>query len=269
MLKQASYFLASMLVLLAIFVAAERTSSPFFEGCINQQQDVTFVVRYVKCSGLFVERHGVGISALAAIIIAAFTCTLWLATTEQARLTRNAFIADKRAFVFAKGIQPLWELDPTTGLYNWRINAVFENSGETPTEGLLLYVDGLLSNTPIAPTFDFNYVDPNAAPGTGMLGPKAIGIGGGAPHFPRPPLTPQDILDMQTGRKFFYLWGWAKYSDTLPDTPRHITRFCWLILVTGNPFGYNPAVPNSVQFFNLHQGRGNCADNECIRQGLG
>ena len=284
MLKQAAYFLISIVVLLALFVAIERTSSPFFQSCITDQQetksdtaskenpssDGTILTRYVNCSGRFIEGHGVGITALATVIIAAFTCTLWIATSQQAQLTREAFIADKRAFVFASGIQPVFEPDIASGHFNWRIGPIWHNSGDTATQGLQIYTDGFLSNVPIPPNFDFNQINANVPPGAGMLGPKMFSAGGQAPHMPHPALTPQDILDIQNGRRFFYLWGWARYHDTLPNTQMHITRYCWRIISTGNPLLFNPLVdPNGVRFFNLYEARGNCADEECRRQNLG
>ncbi|PNE12175.1 MAG: hypothetical protein CR217_05030 [Beijerinckiaceae bacterium] len=96
-----------------------------------------------------------------------------------------------------------------------------------------------------------------------MLGPKAISMGGAAPLIPAAPITPQDIIDTQNGTKFIYLWGWTKYFDVFPRTAEHITRFCWLILTTGNPMTFNPAQPGSLTFHNLHHVEGNCADDEC------
>jgi len=186
----------------------------------------TILTSYVDCSGQFIDRHGVGITALATIIIAAFTCTLWIATGQQAQFAKDAFIADKRAFVFASGIQPLYEPNVVTGHFDWRIGPIWHNSGDTPTRGLRIYTDGFLSNIPISPTFDFNQINPNVPPGSGMLGPKMSSGGGQAPHMPGAALTPQDILDIQAGTKFFYLWGWARYSDTLPEAPQRITRYC-------------------------------------------
>ncbi|MGD0335031.1 MAG: hypothetical protein ABSA90_17535 [Xanthobacteraceae bacterium] len=283
MLRQATYFLALIIVLLAIFVAVERTSSPFFQGCINNQQNAnansaakdepssygTILASYVACSGRFIEGHGVGITALATFIIAAFTGTLWLATSQQAQLTREAFIADKRAFVFAKGLLSFYE-PGNAGQFNWRLAPVWENSGDTPTRGMQIYTDCLLSNSRMPATFDFTYTDPASPPGPGLLGPKMPGTGGQAPHFPSAAITPQDILDIQGNRKFLYLWGWARYSDILPNTPRRITRFCWQIFVAGDPLAFNPSVdPQSIRFSNVHQARGNCADDECVLQGLG
>jgi hypothetical protein len=50
------------------------------------------------------------------MVIAAFTFTLWRATTAQFELARDAFIADKRAFVFASGIQAVYERDAATSI---------------------------------------------------------------------------------------------------------------------------------------------------------
>jgi hypothetical protein len=268
--------LATFIVFVAAFVFIERSFSPTFQQCVaspegnNPSLFGVTIDQYVRCTGGFVKTYEAAISALAAVIIAAFTGTLWVATSRQAALTREAFIADKRAFVFASGIQSFYEPDPS-GHFNWRIAPVWQNSGDTPTRRLRIYTDGFFSNAPISPTFDFNYIDPKSPAGTGLLGPKMPCIGGQAPHSPhQAALTPQDILDIQNGKKFFYLWDWVRYYDTLPNTSEHITRFCWRILSTGNPLTFNPLVdPNSVRFFNLYDARGNCADEECVLQGLG
>jgi hypothetical protein len=267
-------FAITILVLLAMFVAVERTSSPLFKECLGKHQDSTSSVRvslkaYVECTGDFLDKNNGSVTALATIVIAAFTATLWRTTTAQFELAREAFIADKRAFVFASGITAFYEPDPATGQFNWRVGPVWQNSGDTPTSELRLYTDGFLSNISIPATFDFTATNPAVPPGPGMLGPKMSSQGGQAPHLPNSALTPQDVFDIQQGRKFFYLWGWARYRDTLPTTPEHVTRYCWRIMVTGDPFTFNPAVdPSSVRFFNLYEPRGNCADEECRLQGL-
>jgi hypothetical protein len=283
MSKQIVLLLAAFVVFCIGSMFVERAFSPTFQQCITSHQNkensvaeekpsafLVAVSDYVRCSARMVKTYEAAITAVATIILAVFTATLWIATSRQAQLTREAFIADKRAFVFASGVVALYEPDVTTGHFNWRIGPVWQNSGDTPTKGLRLYTDGFLSNVLIPPAFDFNQIDANVPPGAGMLGPKMSSPGGQAPHLPHPALTPQDVLDIQNGRKFFYLWGWARYSDTLPDTPQHITRYCWRILAQGNPLLFNPLQdPNGVRFFNLYEARGNCADEECTLQGLG
>ena len=178
MARQIALLSAILIVLLAVFVFAERTFSSSFQQCIGSQENnekepsvfgIT-VDNYVRCTGDFVKTYEAAIGALATIMIAAFTGTLWIATSRQAQLTREAFVADKRAFVFASGIQPHDEPDVATGHFNWRLGPIWQNSGDTPTQGLQIYTDGFLSNVPISPTFDFNYIDPVAPPGPGMLG---------------------------------------------------------------------------------------------------
>ncbi|HEY7246953.1 MAG TPA: hypothetical protein VH678_24025 [Xanthobacteraceae bacterium] len=206
-----------------------------------------------------------GVSAIATAAIAVFTIVLVWVTSRQARLTKEALIADKRAFVFAKNIFPVWELDRQTGEYNWRFRPVWENSGDTPTKGMTLYVDCELRNTILPQGFDFTRTTIPAGPG--MLGPRATSTGGAAPHYPVAAITPTDIVDIQAGKKFLYLWGWVRYWDVFPKTPQHITRFCWQIMPLGNPKNYNPAqvpgAPESLNFGYLHQSEGNCADEEC------
>ncbi len=284
MVKQIAFMLVTVAVFITAFVLIERTFSPNFQQCIATHTDNkndgtakknlsplgTTVTSYVQCSGDFLAENGEAITALATIIIAAFTCTLWVATSRQAKLTREAFVADKRAFVFASGINALYEHDTNSGQFNWRMSTVWQNSGDTPTRGLQFYTDCFLSNSRMQPTYDFTYTDPAVPPGSGMLGPKMASTAGQAPHFPQAAITPQDIVDIQHGNKFLYLWGWARYFDTLPDTPRRITRFCWQIIISGDPVTFDPRVdPQSVRFFNVYQPRGNCADEECALQGLG
>jgi hypothetical protein len=284
MARQLLLLLTTFILIVAACVFSERAFSPTFQQCVasnptseqnnsaeqNPSAFGVIVSNYVRCSARLVKVYQAAITAVATLVIAAFTGTLWIATSRQAALTRDAFIADKRAFVFANGIAPLYEPDITTNHFNWRIGPVWHNSGDTPTQNMRIYTDGFLSNVPIPPTFDFNQIDAAQPPGAGMLGPKMSSGGGQAPHMPGAALTPQDILDIQNGRKYFYLWGWARYSDTLPDTSEHITRYCWRIISTGNPLIFNPLVDsNGVRFFNLYEARGNCADEECELQGLG
>ena len=102
-----------------------------------------------------------------------------------------------------------------------------------------------------------------------MLGPQSESPAGMAPRFAHPPISAQDIRDLQAGAKFLYLYGSARYSDILPGTPEHITRFCWQMVASGDPFIFDPAInPQGLTWSNIHQSRGNCADAECTLQGL-
>jgi hypothetical protein len=285
MLRSAAVFIVGIIILLAAFYFAERSFSPAFQACAAKHQaadpsrtpddDVTgrwisLVENGVRCSGKFVEANSAAITALAAIIVAAFTASVWIATGHQAKLTRQAVMAGKRAFVFPTGVVALPESNAKTGSFDWRLVPAWENSGETPTRNLRIYTDYILTNVPLPETFSFSQIDPEEPPAMAMLGPKATSKGGIAPHSASPALTPQDILDIQSGQRFLYWWGWARYSDILPNTPERVTRFCWQIIADGNPLTFNPLLdPQGLRWSNIHQRRGNCADDECRWQGLG
>jgi hypothetical protein len=77
------------------------------------------------------------------------------------------------------------------------------------------------------------------------------------------------LQDVQLGRKFLYLWGWARYYDVFPNTEQHVTRFAWAVTVTGDPFNYEPGTTtDTLGFGNIYLARGNCADDECRLQRL-
>jgi hypothetical protein len=177
-------------------------------------------------------------------------------------IARDAMVAGQRAFVFAVNVVGLWDLDPATQQYNWRLRALIRNSGNTPTKNLTMHTSCLLLNHELPKNFDFDS-NMTAKIGTGLLGPKADGFGGVAPVSPEPALTPQDLIDVQKGRKWLYFMGWLRYHDVFPETPQHITRYCWLVTPSGDPTIFTPANPSGVTFPSIHHFEGNCADDEC------
>lgn len=176
-------------------------------------------------------------------------------------IARDAMVAGERAFVFALGVTGFFELDSNTGHYNWRLRPNWQNSGDTPTRHMTMNSTCLLRTEPLPLGFDFDAVTRQTA--KALIAPKVTAHGGLVPTPPAAALTPQDILDVQAGRKFLYALGWARYSDVFPGTPQHITRFCWMVTPTGDPLTFTPEKPNSVAFQTIHHSEGNCADDEC------
>jgi hypothetical protein len=263
--KQIAFVLAIFVVLCALFVVVERTFSTSFQQCVGAAEEnpsaYGVTVSYVRCTVRILQSYQAVIAALATTIIAAFTITLWWATRKQAELTREALIADKRAFVFATGIAPLWERSPI-GEYDWRFRPIWQNSGDTPTKGMTMHTSCDLRNTPLPTGFDFDRATTKT--GTGLLGPRATSMGGLAPMAPIAAITAQNLWDVQQGRQFLYLWGWVRYFDVFPKTKQHITRFCWLVMPVGDPFTFVPNDPqHALRFDNIHTAEGNCADDEC------
>ena len=91
--------------------------SPTFQECVQANQNLEnhktiygyfaslFWVTY-WCTGIFVGQNGEAITALATIVMAAFTGTLWWATSEQGKLTKEALVVSTRAFVFLENFEP-------------------------------------------------------------------------------------------------------------------------------------------------------------------
>lgn len=213
----------------------------------------------------YIEAHESLITALATIAIASFTGTLWYSTRTLGVLTKEALIADKRAFVFADGIGQFWELDPATQTYSWQFRPHWRNTADTPTKHMTMYADCELRNSVLPANFGF--LDNVANIGKGLIPPKTALHGNQVPRGA--PITAQDLVDVQRGKKFIYLWGWIKYSSIISGVDEHVTRFCWLLLPKGDPLKFVPNTPGQppdvgvLQFDTIQHTEGNCADDEC------
>jgi hypothetical protein len=233
-----------------------KTDNADYENCAAY--NLVFVALWHIREGLNI--YSPAITAVATAVIGAFTITLWNASEKQARLTREAMVHGERAFIAAINLRGFFE--PVGREWHWRFRPTWVNSGDTPTRNMLIHTECLILNAVLPLNFNFNY--PTTNTGTGFLGAKANSMGGLAPMAPRPAVSPRDILDAQQGRTFIHVFGWAKYNDIFPNTPRHITRFCWIVVPDGDPTTFDPAVnPNNVRFDWIMHTVGNCADEEC------
>jgi hypothetical protein len=73
------------------FVLVESFSSSF-QSCMEQQtgrEGLALIISYSRCSARFVNEHNGGLSALASLMVAAFTFTLWLIASSQFRHARD------------------------------------------------------------------------------------------------------------------------------------------------------------------------------------
>jgi hypothetical protein len=268
MFKQALLAIVLMILCVAAFIAAERTLSPSFQSCLSQSSTNEGILatagRYIYCSGNFITENSNGITAFAALIVAGFTITLWSATNRQALLTKEALIGNNRAFVFVPSFGQYWERDPATNRYNWRLRPILRNSGGTPTRNMTMFVECEIRNTPLPAGYSFTPQAGNTA--TVTIPPNLDLQGGQVPRMPGAAITPQDIIDVQNGRKFIYLWGVLRYSDVFPRTRPHITRYCYIITATGDPLTFvpntpgQPPTPGTLAFQMTHHSEGNSID---------
>jgi hypothetical protein len=219
MRKNIAFFLAAILVLMAAFIFVERAFAPSFQKCIaehpqsdsnsaaekNPTRFYVAVSTYVRCSGRFIESHNGAFTALSTFIIAAFTGTLWIATTRQAELTKEALIEDKRAFIFTNSLNGFWEQDPSTGLYNWRFRALWQNSGDTPTRHMVMHVACELRNAMLPPGFNFNY--PTTQTGDSNAGTKVEQLWRNRSHVSSSGHHPSGYSGRATGKKISLFVG--------------------------------------------------------------
>jgi hypothetical protein len=112
MLRNSLSFLVSFCVAITIFVWAENQIAPSFQACMSQnaseqrgegsKNNSDGVAAIVKaqsiCSLRLIDRHNGFFAALAALIVAAFTFTLWVATSKQAGLTLESLKLAREEF---------------------------------------------------------------------------------------------------------------------------------------------------------------------------
>jgi hypothetical protein len=205
--------------------------------------------------------------AIATTVYAAYAAKQWRAIRDQSKIAQDALIADKRAIIFAPGFNQFWEHDPTTNLFHWRFRPILRNGGDTPTRKMRMYVNCEIRNTALPAGYSFSPHDSTAVDINiveGMIPPKIDLQGGVVPRGAA--VTPQDILDAQQGKKFIYVWGWVEYFDVFPNTPKHITRYCWIIIAVGDPMKFvpntqgQPPTPGTLIFNNIHASEGNSID---------
>jgi hypothetical protein len=101
MLRNSLIFLISFCLAITIFVWAENQFAPSFQACIGQNASeqggenaknigngiASIAKSQAICSLRLIDRHNGFFAALAALVVAAFTFTLWIATSKQAGLT--------------------------------------------------------------------------------------------------------------------------------------------------------------------------------------
>jgi hypothetical protein len=169
------------------------------------------------------DKHESAITAISTAVIAVFTIALAISTKKLGlmaakqdarmresirvskiamKLSEAALVSGERAFVFPTGVlQGFWEINAALNQYNWRFRIEWRNSGDTPTKNMTMNIECVLRDSPIPPGFDFNF--PTTKIGHGLLPPNSTSLSGIAPQPPDPAITPDDLLEVQAGRKWF------------------------------------------------------------------
>ena len=175
----------------------------------------------VYAIGDFLDAHNGTITALATIVIAAFTAILTIVTNRQARLTKEALVTTERAFVFLEDFDTEWSFQP--GSVNNRIGRFlikprWRNNGTTPTKNMLVAVNWShwMGDPPAG--FKYEYGDPRARM---FLGPQATEWSTGI-DIPSPVAS-----SALKGDQHIFIWGRTDYEDIFDGTRPHFTEWCY------------------------------------------
>lgn len=252
MLRKGLILLASLAFVLSFFIWAENEIAQSFQACIgekapkessehpnNQSNSITVVVKtQALCSLRLVDAHNGFFAALAAIAVAAFTFTLWVATDRLAKSGQQIFEATERAFVFLDSFdfelttkqdlkdnvtldgEPEWHRTyPGLVIRRFDLQPKWKNSGNTPTKNMTIQVDWR--------------PPPYATPI-----PKFIYRGSPQPFFIAPGATePSAVIEMPSAQEIInaswnpakappqiLIWGRADYEDIFGH--KHFVEWC-------------------------------------------
>jgi hypothetical protein len=197
------------------------------------------------------------IIAIFTVVLSIATANLWRATNRHASIAERSLIDIERAFVFPADRVSKSHFDPEKKTVWWSIQIVWGNSGKTPTKDLVVWCEHYLEDHPMPRDFAF-------LPKHGRQIQIVIGPG---PTMNSYLITVDgvDLAAVQVKKKHFYIWGYASYRDVFSGTRQHITRFCYKVLLLGDPCQMYSAT-NIVEFTYAAHPHYNCADDECERQ---
>jgi hypothetical protein len=150
------------------------------------------------------------------------------AASKSADIAKQTLIVSQRPYVRVSGFPWLWRPDfGRPGKYFYDITPIIENAGNTHTVGLQINVNSALRDTTLPDDFDFPYTGP---PGDSLIGARQT-IGASHAH-----ILDDDLLAIQKGEKFFFMWGTITYRAVFEGTPLYTTEFTTEInRVLGDP----------------------------------
>ncbi|HET7083282.1 MAG TPA: hypothetical protein VFI23_00815 [Rhizomicrobium sp.] len=213
-------------------------SSESFQSCIQTKQNADAEKAFYEgisqflvaggvlrgCTGYFLHQSGEAITALATIVIALFTWTLWRVSRDQGRLTQisidDARIASQRelrAYVSA--------VPGKAFIKNGEFCAIcrVENSGNTPAFETSCLWTLKVGEPPGTKGINFRFSNPQNDPiPTFVLYP-------GRPHssVETVKLSDDDIASLKAGTVVIRAFGVVEYKDAFSD-PQFATFNCYL-----------------------------------------
>ena len=140
------------------------------------------------------------------------------AANRSAKIAEDSIVKLQRASVFMADINFNWHPDTAReGKFWWHFRPVLQNAGNTQTREMTTNVCFEFRDTPLPKDFSFP-VNKDSFP--------AIVPPHGAVYGSSFPLLDDQMIEIQKGEKFFYIYGTITYRDVFDDTPIHTTTFC-------------------------------------------
>jgi len=228
-----SALIVSAVVILGYYAFIAAFGAHFSQVCSYDDQAKIYRCEYWDVvtaatlrSFIFLDAHNGIVTALATLVMAGFTGTLWWATIKQGRLTERALVISNRAFVFLEDFEcdlsvgyppahPSAGALPTPTIARFSFAPRWKNSGETPTRNLVLRIDHEFIGGLPSPGYEFRFAD---APMRTMLAPKANEWG--APIH----VDPGRANEALAGKLKLYVWALAEYEDVFGN--KRWTKTC-------------------------------------------
>jgi hypothetical protein len=191
------------------------------------------------------------------------------AAEDAAKIAEAALINTERAFIYLEGLEVTFERSRYSqigvakrdlsgqlviGDYEitqWRIHAIWANSGSTPANRLITNWACKQTPSDLPREFDFPYTNVGQHQ---FISPRGHVRG----DFMPLPGTYLGKIKTNTSYRVF-VWGFADYDDVFPDTPRHRTEFCFYAQWAGID---SEGLPRIAW---IAYPRHNGADDECSR----
>lgn len=158
------------------------------------------------------------------------------AAKDSADIARTSLISTQRAYIRVANYPWLWRPDfDRPGKFFYDITPIVENGGNTQTVDAKINVNSALRDKPLPEGFDFPYTAEHVFTLIGAH--QTVGASNAV-------ISDDNLLLVQKGKKFFYIWGTITYRDVFPNTPEHVTEFCAQIgRIMGDPL--DPREPNN------------------------
>jgi hypothetical protein len=177
-----------------------------------------------------------------------------VAAQTSIQITKDSLLYVQRAFISTPSFDANRLTAPGTSKMDGSMRFAFawENGGTTPTKDMTMHISERWFPNPLPKDFDFADYPKGSVPLKMFVGPKASARS--IPNF----VSAHDIVAIHNHSGHLYFWGWARYKDVFPNTPEHVTRFCWELTDVNGELGSGPINLQTAQC-----SRGNCWDDEC------